>query len=148
MGARLKRPAYGLPDAPRRWWNRLDKSFKDYGLVPTRGDRCCYVLYRDVDKWTRTYHRLPDDSRPDPELWEANLAERVTFSSWTAHVSDSEATAKVSEAAYKVQKTLPKISPETQLDVDGALELLLDPITGSKAQDRVCLLYTSDAADE
>ena len=65
------------------------------------------------------------------------MAERVTFSSWTTHVSDSEAAAKVSEAAYKVQKTLPKISPETQLDVDGALELLLDPITGSKAQDKI-----------
>ena len=27
IGARLKRLAYGLNDAPRRWWNRLDTSF-------------------------------------------------------------------------------------------------------------------------
>ena len=24
--ARLKKPAYGMKDAPRRWWNSLDKS--------------------------------------------------------------------------------------------------------------------------
>ncbi len=36
IGARLKKPAYGMNDAPRRWWNRLDKSLTSYGLVPTR----------------------------------------------------------------------------------------------------------------
>ena len=45
MAARLKRAAYGLNDAPRLWWNRLDKKLRSYGLVPTRADRCCYVLY-------------------------------------------------------------------------------------------------------
>ena len=45
MGARLKRAAYGLNDAPRLWFNRLDKSLRQYGLIPTRADRCCYVLY-------------------------------------------------------------------------------------------------------
>ena len=33
-GARLKRAAYGLNDAPRLWWNRLDKALRNYGLVP------------------------------------------------------------------------------------------------------------------
>ena len=45
IGARLKRPAYGLNDAPRRWWNRLDTSLRSYGMTPTRVDRCCYVFY-------------------------------------------------------------------------------------------------------
>ena len=45
IGARLKRPAYGLNDAPRRWWNRLDTALKGYGLVPTRADRCGYTLH-------------------------------------------------------------------------------------------------------
>ena len=45
MAARLKRAAYGLNDAPRLWWNHLDKSLRSYGLVPTQADRCCYVLY-------------------------------------------------------------------------------------------------------
>ena len=46
-GGRLIKPAYGLNDAPRKWWNRLDKSLRSYGLIPTRADRCCYVLYED-----------------------------------------------------------------------------------------------------
>ena len=47
MGARLKKPAYGMNDAPRRWWNRIDSSLHEYGMVPTRADRCTYVLYAD-----------------------------------------------------------------------------------------------------
>ena len=41
IGARLKRPTYGLNDAPRRWWNRLDTALRAYGLVSTRVDQCC-----------------------------------------------------------------------------------------------------------
>ena len=48
MGARLKGAAYGLNDAPRLWWNRLDKKLRSYGLRPTRADRCCYVLYSNL----------------------------------------------------------------------------------------------------
>ncbi len=44
--ARMKRPAYGLNDAPRRWFNVVDKHLVSYGLTPTRADRCCYVLYK------------------------------------------------------------------------------------------------------
>ena len=39
------RPVYGLNDAPRRWWNRLDKFIRACGLVPTRADRCTYVCH-------------------------------------------------------------------------------------------------------
>jgi hypothetical protein len=45
MAARMKKPAYGLNDAPRRWWNIIDGKLITYGLVPTRADRCTYVLY-------------------------------------------------------------------------------------------------------
>ena len=45
VAARLKKEAYGMNDARRRWWNILDKALRGYGMVPTRGDRCCYVLY-------------------------------------------------------------------------------------------------------
>ena len=40
------RPVYGLNDAPRRWWNRLDKFLVSIGLEPTRADRCTYVGYQ------------------------------------------------------------------------------------------------------
>ena len=43
IGAKLVKPAYGMNDAPRRWWNRIDKSLQHYGFVPMRADRCCYV---------------------------------------------------------------------------------------------------------
>ncbi len=52
IGARLKKPAYGMSDAPRRWWNRIDSSLIKYGMIPTRSDRCVYVLYEDK---TSTY---------------------------------------------------------------------------------------------
>jgi hypothetical protein len=45
MGARMKKPAYGLNDAPRKWWNIVDGKLRSYGLEPTRADRCTYVLY-------------------------------------------------------------------------------------------------------
>ena len=45
MGAVLVKPAYGMNDAPRRWWNRLDGSSQRYGLTQTRADQCCYVMY-------------------------------------------------------------------------------------------------------
>ena len=44
IAARLKKPAYGMNDATRRWWNILDKALRSYGMVPARADRCCYVL--------------------------------------------------------------------------------------------------------
>ena len=45
IAARMKNPAYGMNGASRRWWNILDKALRRYGIVPTRADRCCYVLY-------------------------------------------------------------------------------------------------------
>ena len=50
MAARLKKPAYGMNDAPRRWWNRVDAVLYGLGLIPTRADRCCYVKYEGKPK--------------------------------------------------------------------------------------------------
>ena len=50
MGARLKKPGYGLNDPPRRWWQIIDGALLRYGLVPTRADRCTYILYEDKPK--------------------------------------------------------------------------------------------------
>ena len=32
IAARLKKPAHGMNDAPRRWWNILDKALRGYGM--------------------------------------------------------------------------------------------------------------------
>ena len=45
MVARMKKPAYGLNDAPRRWLNIVDKELRSCECVPTRGDRWTYVFY-------------------------------------------------------------------------------------------------------
>ena len=47
IGAKMKKSAYGLNDAPRRWWQVVDKALLSYGMVPTRADRCTYILYDD-----------------------------------------------------------------------------------------------------
>ena len=43
IAARLKKPAYGMNDAPRRWWNVLDRALCCYGVVLARADRFRYV---------------------------------------------------------------------------------------------------------
>ena len=68
IAARLKKPAYGLNDAPRRWWNVVDKHLRETcGMVPTRADRCCYVLLGD---------KLPTQTR---STFKANVARAAAF---------------------------------------------------------------------
>ena len=50
MVARMKKPAYGLNDAPRRWFNVVDKELRHAGCKPARGDRCTYVLYSKTER--------------------------------------------------------------------------------------------------
>ena len=63
IAAWMKKPAYGLNDAPRRWWNVVDEKLRSYGLVPTRADRCTYVLYNENVKAKPTGPKSP--KRPD-----------------------------------------------------------------------------------
>ena len=36
IAARLKKPSYGINDAPRRWWNILDEALRGYGSMLLR----------------------------------------------------------------------------------------------------------------
>ena len=85
IGARMKKPAYGLNDAPRRWWNILDSALCSYGLVPTRADRCTYVYY--------------GKQLPKPAL-----------------VSEKKSS--------------------TTFDLEGAVDYLMDPVSGNNAKNR------------
>ena len=140
MGARLKRAAYGLNDAPRLWFNRLDKALRSYGLVPTRADRCCYVLYSESSSRSnaKKVHFSSTESSdinvlndtphpPAPAVWEAN--------------SNSSLRAAPSKPAIR-----PSLRPEA---IDDALEFLLDPITGSPARNKkvegIIMIYVDDA---
>ena len=56
IAARLKKPPYDMNEAPRLWWNILDKALCCFCMVHTRADRCCYVLY-SVQSRERTWKK-------------------------------------------------------------------------------------------
>ena len=60
MTAKMKKPAYGLNDAPRRWFNVVDGSLRHYECEPTRGDRCTYVLY------SKSFYKTSNSLDTDP----------------------------------------------------------------------------------
>ena len=71
IGARLKKAAYGMADAPRQWWNRLDASLRRLNFVPTRADRCTYVKYSSLP-------RSAEEERPparQPRTWHDSITE-------------------------------------------------------------------------
>ena len=47
IGARVKKPAYGLNDAPLRWWDIIDGAIHKAGRVPPRAGCCSYVVHSD-----------------------------------------------------------------------------------------------------
>jgi len=62
IGAKMKKSAYGLNDAPRRWWQVVDKALLSYGLVPTRADRCTYILYGEKKSSTTMSKKKPSEN--------------------------------------------------------------------------------------
>ena len=73
MAARMKKPAYGLNDAPRRWWNIVDKALCSYGLAPTRADRCTYVLYGNLKDKTKGRHIRNNGQTPNKDPHEVAI---------------------------------------------------------------------------
>ena len=51
LAARLKKPAYGMNDAPRKWWNRLDAAVKAMGPVSSQSRQMhlCLVCWRQEE---------------------------------------------------------------------------------------------------
>ena len=71
--ARLKKPVYGMNDAPRRWWNIVDSALQSYGMVPTRADRCCYVLYGKQNRVSGQAATKDGPHRPSPSTTSSTL---------------------------------------------------------------------------
>ena len=59
------RSVYGLSDAPRRWWNRLDKFLHSLGLVPTRADWCTYVCYSGCLRVPKAVNYSSEEMQPN-----------------------------------------------------------------------------------
>ena len=85
------RSVYGLADALRRWWNRLDKFLISLGIQPTRADWCTYVCY---DGAFKEPSKVAEATEPSP----------VTFyvSSQQGEVTQHES----SDIAEEVHKSL------------------------------------------
>ena len=89
------RSVYGLADAPRRWWNRLDKFLISLGIQPTRADRCTYVCY--------------DGAFKEPKQVSFADSEAMEPSPGTYYVSSQESEAtqhEFSDIAEEVHKSL------------------------------------------
>ena len=164
QAARLKRAAYGLNDAPRLWWNKLDKALRSYGLVPTRADRCCYVLYSKKSAHFATPEALVDSAHgfePEKEAISARpLGCCSDQSRQAAHVElafeaaaltaiDPKESLEQVLAGYDGQPSKPLGQTANPFNLDKSLELLLDPVTGSAAHGRkvegVVTIHVDDA---
>ena len=130
IGARLKKPAYGMNDAPRRWWNKLDKALTSYGLVPARADRCVYVCYDNTTsaekskvsgRYLGRYKGEEKQSRESTDRKRGLIESNGSQSSKRGSEDDS---------------------------VDSILDHLLDPVTGSPAKGKtvigVIVLHVDD----
>ena len=119
IAAGLKKPAYGMNDAPRRWWNILDRALRSHGMVPTRADRCWYVLY-SIQSRERAW-----------EHWRqgAIAQQNDTKDAFTGSRERPEM-----EAAFeKKKKTLDPIaeSPATGKSVAGIINFFVDDLFGT-----------------
>jgi len=152
MAARLKRAAYGLNDAPRLWWNRLDKALRGYGLVPTRADRCCYVLYapskRGRSAAATELEEADDDESPLQKVDTVYFGQDKALESYETLVQ--RALAKRHDDDGRFQDAL--VPDETTIDdivamatdicaaskesmtLEEAMDLLMNPVTGSPAR--------------
>ena len=81
--------SYGMNDVPRRWWNILDKALRSSGMVPTRADRFCCVLYSlqsRARKLGNTGHKMPSNSRTEQKTLSRN---HVSDQKWKLHLQEN-----------------------------------------------------------
>ena len=132
IAARLKKPAYGMNDATRSRWNILDKALRSYGMVPTRADRCCHVLYF---------------SQSRKQAWEHWVQGAIAQQNGTKDAfTDSR---EQSEMEAALEKTLDPIagSPATGKSVARIINLFVDDLFrtgGNEMEQRVLTRVRKD----
>ena len=105
-----------MNDALRRWWNILDEALRGNGMVPTRADRCCYVMYSLQSRKQACEHWIQ----------EAIAQLNGTNETFTDSREQSEM-----EAAF--EKTLDPTagSPPAGKSVEGIINLFVDDLVGT-----------------
>jgi len=152
MAARLKRAAYGLNDAPRLWWNKLDAKLRNYGFVPTRADRCCYVLYgkpasggADLAIWeanndSHSHSHHASSHAAVPTSWDKILNAFGEDSEKSLNGAYTEAIPRTgSSFATNVQSLKGSEATSISSVLDKAIDMLLDPVSGSPAKNKTVL---------
>ena len=132
IAARLKKLAYGMNDAPRRWWNILDKALRSYGMILhelTDASTCC-IRHSRVNELGDTGHQGPWHSSTVKKM---SSLDRASDQKWTLHV----------------KKTLDPIagSPATGKSVAGIIDLFVDDLFGAggnKMEQRVLTRLRKD----
>ena len=136
------RPVYGLNDAPRRWWNRLDKFLRSVGMEPTRADRCTYVAYDGIEgKKGKSYltagdfsqEKIPESGSTSQEV-EPSYLKELAFHAMSCYAyeemhSTSDHTEERSYLSCKdIAECFNAVSSTTKKMVDYAWR----PVTDSK----------------
>ena len=97
IAARLKKPACGMNDAPRRWWNILDQAVCKHGLVHTRADLCCHVLSSTQKRertWNQKYSTQWHSTNNISIEWRARSKGDATFENFLDPIEGSPSTRK------------------------------------------------------
>ena len=113
IAARLKKLACGMNDASRRLWNILDKALCSCGMVPTRADRCCYVLY-SIQARERTWNQNNSSQSHD-----------------TSNISNKPRVRSQGDAAFERMLDRIEGSPATGKSVAGITNLSVDDLFGT-----------------
>ena len=102
----------------------LDKALCSYGMVPTRADRCCYVLYSTQSR-ERTWNQNNSTQWRD-----------------TSNISTNPRVRTEVDAAFE-KKTLDPIarSPATEKSVAGIKNLFVDDLFGTSGTETEQRVY-------
>ena len=113
----------------RRWWNILDKALCNCGMIPTRADRCCYVLYS-----TQTRERTWNQN--NSTLWHG-----------TNNISIESRARSAGDAAFEKMLDPIEGSPAVGKSVAGIINLFVDVLFGTggtEMEHRVLARLTTD----
>ena len=88
-----------MNDAPRRWWNILDKALRSYDMVPTRADRCCYVLYSIESR---------------QQTWEHWIQRAIAQQNGTKDAFTESRERSEMEAPYEKKRWIPELEAQLQ----------------------------------
>ena len=111
--ARLKKPAYGMNDASRRWWNILQSaSMAWFPHEPIDAMACC-MLYSRVSKLGNTGFKEPSHSRTAQKTPSLN---HVSDLKWKLHLKKKK---KKNAGSHSWKSSYRKIRGRNHLSLSG-----------------------------